>query len=71
MKEDKQSILNSLCTTLQKTRMFNDLINIEYLNGKGMEYAVLYFKNEKKYINITANSGYAIILDIIEQIKRR
>lgn len=66
MEEDKQLILSSLCDTLQKTRKFDNLIKIDYIKRENIEYAILYFPNGKKHINITGDSGYAMIQDILK-----
>ena len=64
--EDKELILNWLLGTLRCTVAGSDLVNIRYeqLNN-GDELAVLIYNNGyRKTINITADSGIAMIRDI-------
>ena len=66
--EDKREILNMLCRTLRKTRKFSDLISLNYIVRNGDEYAVAVFEHGEKRVNITADSGIAIIYDVVTNL---
>lgn len=66
--EDKQKICNALLHTLQLTRGFYDLVSLKYEREGAYEFVVATFDNGyQKTANVTANSGTAMILDIIAQ----
>lgn len=67
--EDKREILAMLCNTLRKTRQFSDLLEIKYIKMEnGDEFAVAYFMRGQKRINITADSGIAMIRDVVNKL---
>jgi len=84
MKEDKQHICELLLATLQATRNLYDLVNLEYkvidhfeealrstatFTRSYEEYVVATFSNgHKKTACVTADSGTAMIKDILNQI---
>ena len=66
--EDKQKICNELLSTLQQTRGFYDLVSLKYENEDVHELVVATFDNGyQKTANVTADSGTAMIIDIIAQ----
>lgn len=66
--EDKQKICNKLLLTLQQTRCFYDLVSLKYENEDAHELVVATFDNGyQKAANVTADSGTAMIIDIIKQ----
>lgn len=66
MEENKQEILDKLCVTLKLTRDQHSLTRIDYERFEdGTEIAVLSYEgNGKKSINISMDSGIAMIRDI-------
>ena len=79
--EDKQQILNSLCETLLLTRNAggdgNHLLCIKYVQkDNGDEVARPIFRNgagSTGYydVNISGDSGTAIIMDVVNQFVKR
>ena len=66
--EDKQKICNELLHTLQLTRDFCDLVSLKYEREGAYEFVVATFDNGyQKTANVTADSGTAMIVDIIAQ----
>ena len=66
MREDKQAICDALCTALQLTRGFHDLVAIRYDKTDRREIATLIYEHGKGApINVTADSGEAMIRDIM------
>lgn len=66
--EDKQKICNELLHTLQLTRGFCDLVSLKYEREGAYEFVVATFSNGyQKTANVTADSGTAMIVDIIAQ----
>lgn len=64
--EDKQKICNELLHTLQLTRGFCDLVSLKYEREGAYEFVVATFSNGyQKTANVTADSGTAMIVDII------
>lgn len=71
MTENKRRILALLLPTLQATDYFSDLVDLVYGydQAKGIEYVVAFFLNgSQKMANVTADSGIAMIRDILKQI---
>lgn len=70
MKEDKQMICNRLCETLKETRDQEDLAAITYeKNSAGYETATLtYINGGARTINVTMDSGVAMIRDIMRTL---
>ena len=70
MIENKRMILDALSIALQLTRAYEDLQGITYEVTQGDdEYAVLNFSERpSQHINITADSGIAIIRDVVSNL---
>ena len=71
MKEDKQKICDELCRTLQLTRKQSDLISLTYSRDKqrDMEFVtVLWITGASRRINVSWDSGTAMIRDIMRTI---
>lgn len=82
--EDKQSIANALAETLKLTRRFNNVERIDITKVSSMseghngevqhwcdEYAEVYINHNKvpyRRVNVTADSGIAMIQDIIKEL---
>ena len=65
--ENKQRICDLLLATLQATRYFDDLIALDY--NEQTEIVIAGFSNGRfKFANVAADSGIAMIRDIIKQI---
>jgi len=71
-REDKREICEKLLQVLQATRHMDDLMDLEYSGTLtcGEEYVTALFRNgSRKTINITYDSGYALIQDVMEGLK--
>lgn len=70
MNEDKQVICDRLLLTLQATRNHVDLEGIQYEKREnGDEIAALWWRNGASVeVNVTADSGTAMIRDILAKI---
>ena len=69
MKEDKQKILDLLLPTLQETRALDDLMSLVYVKTEQDEERVIaIFPAGDKIVNITMDSGVAMIQDVIKGI---
>lgn len=73
MTENKAEIVKAFLPVLQMTEYFNDLIDLEYqlkTDGKFKnEKVIATFKNGwKKESNVTCDSGYAMLKDIVKQL---
>ena len=67
MRENKQEICNSLCTTLRKTRDQRDLVSLTF--DENLEIVIAeYTDGDKKEISVWGDSGVALIKDIIEEL---
>lgn len=66
-KEDKQEICDLLLPALQATREYKDLISLTY--DKESEYVVAKFSKGIKSINVTMDSGAAMIRDIMRRLE--
>lgn len=79
--ENKQLICNKMLDLLQATRQFHDLTSLtyvynwdedrqEHVNSKlPTEYVMATFRNNyKKFINVSADSGYAMIKDVLKNL---
>jgi hypothetical protein len=64
--ENKQEILDSFLPVLKMTRNLNDLIALNYLEGSEIVEAV--FPKGKKYVCVEADSGTAMMQDILNHI---
>lgn len=82
MIENKQIICNKMLDLFQATMYFNDLASLTYVYNwddenkchineefPATEYVVATFNNGyKKYANVSMDSGYAMIKDVLRQI---
>ena len=68
--EDKQKILDAFCKVLQMTRSCSDLVDIIYSipDESGLEYAILVFKHGDRMVNITGDSGTAMLKDVLKAV---
>lgn len=68
--EDKELILSWLFQTIRCTREGMNLVNIAYKQLEGdREQAILVYENGyRKAVNITADSGVAMIKDIMRAL---
>lgn len=68
--EDKQKICDLLCTTLQATRGYKDLVSLHYeFDHHFGEWVTATFGNGRfKRICVSADSGQAMIRDIINRV---
>ena len=65
-REDKQAICDALSKALQLTRGFHDLVGLRYQKNGFEEYVTfVYLGGEGAPINVTADSGEAMIRDIM------
>lgn len=77
MMEDKREIVRSLCETLQQTREFrSDLAKMIYLGPNTMtdrphDEVVLIIRNNEmpKRVNVTGDSGIALIRDVLRGLE--
>ncbi len=69
--EDKQTICNELCKVLQMTTYGVDIVRLTYCR-QGLEYPesviVQYKSGYSKEINVSMDSGYAMIKDIMRNV---
>ena len=72
MYKNKQEILNALCHVLKLTSNAADVESISYeKTDGGMEYAnVLFEGGGKRKINISMDSGTAMIHDVMQNLGR-
>lgn len=70
MREDKQQICDLFLKVLQATDYFSDLKDLVYAPGEyGQEYVVATFEGgAHKVANVTADSGVAVLKDILKQM---
>ena len=71
-REDKREICEKLLQALQATRHMDELVDLEYsgMLTCGEEYVTALFRNgSRKTINVTCDSGYALIQDVMEGLK--
>ena len=70
--DDKQAICDALLPVLKMTRNLADLESLEYRNDgvlTGMEIVICSFSSGyRKIANVTADSGTAMIKDLLNQI---
>ena len=68
--EDKKTICELLCLALQATRNQDDLVSLDYvLEDNGDEIVQVKWKSGgRKQINVTLDSGTAMIRDIMYSI---
>lgn len=69
MYENKQAICNELVEVLRMTRYFSDLQRLDYhKENDSDEDVIAVFENYTKSINVSMDSGIAMIRDILNQI---
>ena len=81
MEENKQLICNKMFDLFRSTRQFHDLISLTYVYNWDedkcehinkelpTEYVMATFNNGyKKYINVSIDSGYAMIKDVLRYL---
>lgn len=69
MDEDKQKICDLLLLVLQATRGGSKLVNLVYSDESGRETIMAEFQGGwKKVADVTADSGTALIFDVMRQI---
>ena len=67
MSENKTKFVTELGTLLKQTRQLYDLDYAEYVENASGEFVFLYFKSgAKKIVNITMDSCFAVIKDVVE-----
>lgn len=67
--ENHQAICNGLREALRRTRQYNDLLDLIYVQEpKGRSYVLAVFAGGRKRINTTGSSGWGMIIDIIKQL---
>ena len=68
--EDKVGITFGLQCTLQQTKLFEDLKKLTYVKDIGGETVIAVFKNgREERIDVTADSGIALISDVIKALR--
>ena len=70
MTENKREIIQTLLPALQKTRRFCDLDNLYYITTEDCDEKVvaLYANGCTRKVNVTGDSGWALIRDIVNGI---
>lgn len=67
--EDKQMICDLLCTALNATRDQRDLVRMDYQRrGDGDEVVYVIYESGCKAVNVSLDSGIAMIRDILKAI---
>ena len=66
--EDKQEICNALLNALQRTRACADLLDLTYYEGQGIVVGT-FEAGGRITINVMADSGMAMIFDIIKMLR--
>lgn len=67
--EDKQFICDLLTQTLNATRDLRDLVSLEYQRrGSDDEIVAIIYENGTKLVNVSMDSGIAMIRDILKAI---
>lgn len=67
--ENHQVICMLLCLTLRETRQYSDLESLDYAKKGEGRYVIARFVNGGyRKINVTADSGIAMIKDILRNI---
>lgn len=68
--EDKVGITFGLQCTLQQTKLFEDLKKLTYVKDIGGETVIAVFQNgREERIDVTADSGIALISDVIKALR--
>ena len=69
MEENKVEITQKLCELLQMTRFGADIAKMDYVTENYDETVIVTFNNGyQKRINVTADSGRAMIADVVKYI---
>ena len=67
--EDKAAITKALLPVLKMTRDHADLVSLEYSKTKNRETVTASYKNHYHVaIDVTADSGIALIIDVITKL---
>ena len=67
--ENHQVICMLLCLTLRETRQYSDLESLDYAKkGEGCYVIARFVNGGYRKINVTADSGIAMIKDILEHL---
>ena len=66
--EDKQAILDKFAETLKLTRNLKDLESLILEAETNSQYVVAKFKDRETKIDVTCDSGAAMLQDILKQI---
>lgn len=67
--EDKQKILDLLLPALQETRNLEALMSLVYVkDDRGNERVIAIFPEGDKLVDVTADSGAMMILDVLHGI---
>lgn len=66
-REDKVTICYQLCNVLKLTRRFSDLNAVAY--DQNTETVTVYFPDHAAVIDVAADSGIAMITDILKKLK--
>ena len=64
----KQAICDSLCKTIQMTECGRELTALRYDQDKGIVHADFEAVYDYKQINVDGDSGWAMILDIVNHL---
>ena len=71
MPENKENIANLLAETLKRTRMWDDITRLKYIKeDSGSEYVYVDYKGKPaaRRINVTCDSGWQLIKDVIQAL---
>lgn len=70
MNEDKQTICDHLCKALRATRYGRDIVVLTYaaLSETEERVIVTYKSGYSREINVSCDSGYAMIRDIMKNV---
>lgn len=69
MNEDKTAIIKKLMEVLQMTRAGADIVRMDYVSSDYDEVVeVEYFGGGRKDINVSIDSGAAMIRDVMKEI---
>ena len=71
MPENKQDICNQLCESLRRTREWDDITGLKYIEeSSDVQYVYIDFKDHPaaRRINVSIDSGWAMIKDIIRAL---
>ena len=67
IEENKQLICDLLCKALQCTDAHNDLLELKY-DKERETVTSIYYNSHNKVINVSKDSGFAMIYDIISNL---